>query len=217
MLTGVSEARRKTLLGIGAGAGLRIPPWARRAGIAEDALCNGAIGLHGRPRRGPAMAMAPIYVRGAVQAGAWKEAMEWPRDDWFPIAVPPGGRVRRLPRFGLTVRGPSMNAVYPDRATLICVRFSDLGRAPRSGDRVICQRVNRNGMIEATVKELVIANGVAWLWPRSDHPAHQTPIRLPGPRDGGAWRDHPTADAHDLGDSEQVDLIALVIGSYIAE
>lgn len=184
-------------------------------GLLPDGGAKQAGGTAGEKRKNTVI--EPIYVRGAVQAGTWREALEWPRDDWYPIAIPPGDPHGELSRFGLSVRGPSMNAVYPDGATLICVRFSDLGRGPESGDRVICQRHNPNGMIEATVKEFVIDDGIAWLWPRSYHPEHQTPIRLP---DLPARSDEL---AYLLGDdppdreAEAIELIALVVGSYIPE
>ncbi|MCG8694342.1 MAG: S24 family peptidase [Minwuiales bacterium] len=198
-----------------------------RRGTLREFLASGANGL--TSNRGPKQAggtvdeprmkpvIEPIYVRGAVQAGTWREALEWPRDDWYPIAVPPDDPYGGLARFGLSVRGPSMNAVYPDGATLICVRFADLGRGPETGDRVICQRHNPNGMIEATVKEFVIDDGIAWLWPRSYHPEHQTPIRLPDLPKRSDDLAYLLGDNPPVREAEAIELIALVVGSYIPE
>lgn len=146
---------------------------------------------------GPALALVP--VTGRVQAGAWVEAIEWPRSDWFEIAAPPDRRYPGVARFGLVVRGPSMDLLYPDGTILICVSLDDLGRSARSGERVVCQRRRGRGEYEITVKEYVVRNGSRWLVPHSTDPRYQSPIEL-----------HP-------GDHADLSLAALVIGSYRPE
>lgn len=157
---------------------------------------------------GGAVRPAPIrqvMVRGAVQAGLFINALEWPPDDWYPCAVGANPRYDHIPQYGLEVRGPSMNRVYPHGSIVVVVKLLDLGRDPLPGERVVCVRRGPDDGFEATVKELQRdPDGVYWLWPRSDHPEFQQPWRLPRTED---------ADF----DGEDVSLQALVIGSYRPE
>ncbi len=143
-----------------------------------------------------------IRVRGAVQAGHWAEAMEWPVDDWQKVSLPRPDGHRSY--FGLRVRGPSMNQVYPDGTILVCVPFHDYDHGLEDGDHVIVQRW-QSGQVEATVKELRHGpEGAVWLWPRSDHPEHQAPIALP--HNG---QDHPEYDGTD-----EIRVVAVVVADY---
>lgn len=147
-------------------------------------------------------AIISLHVRGAVQAGRWAEAMEWHPDEWQKISLPRPDGHRSY--FGLTVRGPSMNQVYPEGTILVCVPFHDYDHALEDGDHVIVQRW-QGGQVEATVKEMRRApDGAIWLWPRSDHPEHQAPIALP--RNGHA---HPEYDGTD-----EIRVVAVVVADY---
>lgn len=153
-----------------------------------------------------------ISVRGAVQAGVWHEALEWHPEDWFNITVPRDGRFPGVPRFGLVVRGDSMNRLYPDGTITECVRFGDLARLPKQGERVVVLRRSNEGF-EATLKEYEHdSNGRHILWPRSYNPEFQSPIILEGelPVNGNGW------DHHAAGEPDLV-ISALVIGSYRKE
>lgn len=122
-----------------------------------------------------------ILVIGAVQAGEWVEAIEWPQDEWKLISIPLTNDFRDMKTFALEVRGPSMNRRYPDGSYVVCVKLIDWGKDPEHGQRVVVQRRNGNGLIEATVKELRIdGDGGKWLWPDSDHPEHQAPLSVEG-------------------------------------
>lgn len=147
-----------------------------------------------------------VRVRGAVEAGAWKEAVEWPEEDWYPVPAVPMPAYTDMPQFALEVRGPSMNAVYPDGSMVVCVFLMHLSREPRSGERVVVER-RRSGFVEATVKEYVVEDGVPKLYPRSDHPKHQEPIVLQtGLQDG-----------EDENQDEQTRITAVVVGSFRPE
>ncbi len=143
-----------------------------------------------------------INMRGVVQAGQWSEAMERPAKDWQKITLPrPGGHKSY---FGLRVKGPSMNQVYPEGTILVCVPFHDYGYGLEEGDHVIVQRWDA-GQVEATVKELRKSpEGNIWLWPRSDHPKHQTPIALPRNSEN-----HPEYDG-----SNEIRVAAIVVADY---
>lgn len=142
-----------------------------------------------------------VFVRGAVQAGEWVEATEWPRDDWSALEVPVDDSFASTPRFGLEVRGRSMEQDYPPGSVVICVSTFDIDYVPQDGDHVVVQRRAPNGLMEATVKELRLTGDDVWLWPKSSQPEHQQPLHLPSQGNN----DH----------DEEVTITALVIGAYI--
>ncbi len=163
-----------------------------------------------------------IQVRGAVQAGVWRESIEWPHTDWQNLTVPRDGRFAYAERFGLVVRGESMNRLYPDGTIVIVVRFADLGRAPRPGERVVVLRRSTTGEYEATLKDYELdAKGRHVLWPRSTEPEFQEPIILTDAPIGDGLEAFPPlarAGSVELGDLESDIVVAgLVVGSYRIE
>ncbi|GAB4368202.1 MAG: hypothetical protein Kow00114_27340 [Kiloniellaceae bacterium] len=145
-----------------------------------------------------------VRVRGAVEAGAWREAVEWPQEDWFPVGVAGIERYAAYPQFGLVVRGPSMNLVYPEGSILVCVAFLHLGRDPQSGERVVVEH-RRGSFVEATVKEFVVENGRARLYARSDHPRYAGAVELPAEGEPGEHQD------------DEIRVTALVVASIRPE
>ena len=122
-----------------------------------------------------------IFVRGRVQAGAWAESLEWDADERYPVWVPIPEKWRAFNKFGLEVRGPSMNRRYPEGTILVCVSVIEADVEPQQGHRYIVERIDSAGQHEMTVKELKFDDdGKAWLWPDSDHPEHQAPIAADG-------------------------------------
>lgn len=168
--------------------------------------------------------LASVHVRGAVQAGVWKEAIEWPAEDWFAVTVPLDGRFPGASVYGLEVRGKSMDLVYPDGTVVLVVPFFDVGRPPRPGERVVVLRRSKGEEYEATLKEYQLDNaGRHILWPRSSDPEFQAPIILEGtdPPVALAGNGLPTAESagafdHAAGHPDLV-IAALVIGSYRRE
>lgn len=140
------------------------------------------------------------YIVGNVEAGAWRAAIELPKDEWEPVGFEPRADFQGAIRFGLRVRGPSMNRYYPPGTILDCVKFIGAQRAPREGDHVIVYRRGPGDLLEATVKELVRQNGQWELWPRSTHPDHQLPLVLDRVPDDD--------------ENEPIRIVALVIASY---
>jgi repressor LexA len=150
----------------------------------------------------PEIKVKRVTVVGAVQAGVWVEAVEWTLGERYEVSWSPDGKFDAYAKFGLRIRGSSMNQIYPDGAVIICVKFYDLGgRDPRHGERVVVYRRRGNGLLEATVKEFVIDKGRMWLVPRSHDLEHQSPMPFP-PDDRG---------------TESVEIHALVVGSYTPE
>jgi transcriptional regulator with XRE-family HTH domain len=142
-----------------------------------------------------------FWVRGAVAAGVWRVAYEWPQDDWFPYSGVVDAKVPDEARYGLRVNGESMNQVYPPGTVLDCVKIEHVPEL-RSGQRVIVERHKADGAVEATVKEyLKDDGGREWLIPRSNRPEFQVPIAANDPGEG----------------ITEVRVVALVIGSYRPE
>ncbi|NIA72301.1 helix-turn-helix domain-containing protein [Pelagibius litoralis] len=211
---------------------LKAADWSRRANVSSSALYNllndrsdtlhdatlkklaraenvSVSQLTGDLDSSQSLTFPAIEVRGAVNAGVWREAAEWPPGDWERMYVPVAKPYKDA-AFGLTVQGPSMNSVYPDGTILVCVSLYNYGRDLEAGDKVIVHRRSPEGTVEATVKEFQIDDtGHVWLWPRSNHPAHQQPIPMPN---GKAFDD---AALESDGDSIQIS--AIVLGSYRPE
>jgi phage repressor protein C with HTH and peptisase S24 domain len=138
-----------------------------------------------------------IWVIGTVEAGAFREAVEWDRSRWYSVDVPVPQRFRRVAR-ALEVRGFSMDLEYRPGAVVIWVDVLDY-RPPRNEDHVIVYAHARDGSIEATVKELRIDDeGQQWLWPRSTKPEHQQPINVASPPEN----------------VESIEIKGIVIGDY---
>lgn len=169
-----------------------------------------------------AVSLGTVHVRGAVQAGVWSEATEWPSDEWYAVTVPLSVKYMDAEKFGLEVRGTSMDRLYPDGTVVIAVKFSDIGRNPRPGERVVVLRRNTAG-VEATLKEYALdERGRHVLWPRSSDPEFQVPFVLTGdlPMSAGDEMIPKIARAAALPrDIAPDDIIisALVIGSYRPE
>ena len=139
-----------------------------------------------------------MNVVGEVQSGSWRttDDVQWDETAQYQINIPTIPEIAGLNRFGLIVRGPSMNLRYLDGDILICVLIEDLQMEPPTGSRVIVYRANADDNIEATCKLLKKDDeGKSWLWPESSHPDHQQPLPL------------------DDGNGSTVRIHALVVGS----
>lgn len=144
--------------------------------------------------------VVPLPIIGAVEAGVWKEAIEWPRSDWQYEPVPDDPRFAGYTRFGLQVRGRSMNQLYRDGDFVVCVPMIELQEKPEPGRRYVVYRIDSNGNIEATLKEYFIdPDGKAWLVPKSDDPRYQGAIEL------------------DNGETEDIQIYARVTGYWRRE
>lgn len=126
---------------------------------------------HSRLATAP-LSTASLPVRGTVEAGSWREAtadMDYEVESLVATrAMVDSGA------YALKVAGASMDQLYPIGSYVVVLPWRG-GPLPY-GKRVIVER-ERGGLRETTVKELVRGpTGEPELWPRSSHPAHQTPI-----------------------------------------
>jgi phage repressor protein C with HTH and peptisase S24 domain len=140
--------------------------------------------LYGKASSDSVAELGPrLYVVGSVAAGVFSEQWRLDESQWEAFTGRPDVDAPLKDRFGLTVRGDSMNLLYPEGTILECVWY--FGDEPiDAGKRVIVQRTKNDGTLEATVKELVRDDdGVEWLVPRSSNPVHQA-FRGDQPGDG---------------------------------
>lgn len=177
--------------------GIKAPVAAQYAtalGVAPEEILFGS-GRSAQPAPSPAMeGVRKVPVLGVVQAGAWAEI---PADEPVPTeyVVFDEPEYARSNVFALVVRGESVNRVYPDGARVICLPAVEAG--PREGDFVVVRR-RRGSFVETTLKQVVVGDDGIELWPRSDDPAFQEPIRLDKIRDA----------------EESPEIIAVVIARY---
>lgn len=126
-----------------------------------------------------------IPIVGEVAAGVWLEAGGHEQNQEEFILLPDSINLKMDGIFALRVRGESMNILYKDGEIILCEHFNPMVQMPPVGKRVIVHRRSKHGTYEATVKELRRDNaGVYWLWPRSDNPAFQQPIKYEPQGDG---------------------------------
>ncbi|UXO93971.1 hypothetical protein Pan3_49 [Pseudanabaena phage Pan3] len=197
------DERREILRKFIAERGLKKAAWAKAAGVDKNAVYNFLNGYSQSldPRTYAKLARAAevqvwqltgdapeptsptvVWVSGSVEAGAFREAIEWDRSLWFPVDVPVPARFQGKAK-ALQVRGNSMNVDYPDGSIAIWVDCLDF-RLPRHGDDVLVVSKARDDGWESTLKELRIDDqGRRWLWPRSHDPLHQQPIDVANPPD----------------------------------
>lgn len=119
-----------------------------------------------------------IFRIGFVEAGAWTEAVQLPRDEWLPVNYPINDNLRKRNVFALGVRGNSMNKIFPpERTMLICLDIRDycdmVKEGIQNGDFVVAQRVSNDGKYEATVKRYTrIDEGTVVLEAMSNDPRY---------------------------------------------
>lgn len=113
-----------------------------------------------------------LSVRGVVEAGSWREVAFLEADE--PETLPAPRFLVDSGAFALKVAGPSMNKFYP-AGTYVIVEPWQGGALP-VGKHVVVERIKPDGTVETTIKELAWSGTAYELWPKSDHPAHQTPV-----------------------------------------
>lgn len=128
----------------------------------------------------PSERFAPVPLVGTVQAGLWQSdflSYEFYTEE--SVLAPPDPRYPGLPRVAFRVMGDSMDRLYPEGTIILAIRFYDLARAPRTGEKVIAVR-QTDGVEEATIKEIeLLPDGRVALWPRSSNPEYAMAIIAP--------------------------------------
>jgi hypothetical protein len=123
------------------------------------------------PSVGQRWAIRTIEVTGPI-TNKRRQAAEWTageRDKYLwpaPIEL----AYSRYFVVGLEVEDDSVDLLYPVGSILTCVPFSDLGRAPRSGERVVVHQRHDDGTAVTVMEYLIDNNRRAWLIARSSRP-----------------------------------------------
>ncbi|NEU14631.1 LexA family transcriptional regulator [Methylobacterium sp. BTF04] len=144
-----------------------------------------------------------VTISGSVQAGEWVEAVEWDSFQHFQVQIPTPKEWPDLDIQGFLVRGNSMNNIYPDGSVVFAVPVIKNRIRPGPGDRVIVERRDNRQLFEVTLKELGLdSEGELVLWPRSNDPRHQTPVRV-----GSKQPD----------DIEEVRITGVVVASFVLD
>lgn len=141
-----------------------------------------------------------IKVRGEAAAGRWLERDDI-YDDETPMISSVVGQFPGLLQFAYKVSGNSMNQKRICGGDyVICVPYYDARPSIQRGDIVVIERSNGQ-MTERTIKEIQIGDQCWELWPRSNDPNYQKPLKMPF--------DDGTAD-----DGTSVEIVGLVIGVF---
>jgi len=117
-----------------------------------------------------------MIVAGKVAAGLYKDvSIENQDGERARIAVARDLRYPRARQYALEVEGDSMDEVFPDASTVICVSYADVGSEFKSGMFVHVERYIMDGQfVENTLKELERLDKKRWLLrPRSRNPSHK--------------------------------------------
>lgn len=125
---------------------------------------------------------AAIRTLGEVAANVWRgvDADDQARFEEEKSALPADPRFPADAQYDLVVRGTSINRVVPDGFRLRVLNLQKTGGEAPNGELVIVQRTRDQGQIvETSAKRLRrLPNGAVELWPDSDDPRWQTPLRL---------------------------------------
>ena len=113
-----------------------------------------------------------------AEAGVWRRSAKLPPEKWLMVPIPKGLLAPEPAAFAVRLKGAGADRLYLPGTIAVCVPLSEVPL--RTGCRVL---VHREGgrRHELTLRELVLGEGRAWLWPRSSHPEHQVPIVVPWP------------------------------------
>ncbi|WP_420959328.1 helix-turn-helix domain-containing protein [Brucella sp. IR073] len=136
-----------------------------------------------------------VPVIGKSAAGIWLEADALILHEMPMIPAVPSAHYPPEKQIAILVEGPSMNKVLQDGSFAIGVLL-EAARYPRHGD-IVAVRRTRGGLVETTIKRYKVEDDEVFLAPESTDPRFQAPIEY---------------KAHE--DDTQVEIFALVIGSY---
>lgn len=160
----------------------RIQRMAERLLSPSKSLKRGAIDRVAAPPRvastGRRWTIRSVEVIGAVEAGARRAAAEWSAEEKYLWPAPIEAEYQSNFVVGLEIKDDSADVIYPVGTIVTCVAFTELGRGPRPGERVVMHR-HVGDEIEVTVREYYIDQDAnAWLLSRTSRPDLQESIAL---------------------------------------
>jgi SOS-response transcriptional repressor LexA len=167
----------------------------RYLNLSIDELVSGVVPAK-EPRSAP--------VIGETAAGIWLEPDSWDEAKYPAVPFVPT-RYGNLGQKAYRVIGNSMNLKrIHDGSFVITVDYWEVRTQPQDGDLVIVERRRQGGLVERTLKEVVIQGDRIELTSRSSEERYRDPIVIPR----NARTPFTTEDAL------EVEIIALVVGNY---
>lgn len=127
-----------------------------------------------------------LEVVGKVSAGIYRDITIEDQDYNRPrISFAKDLRWPHAKQYALEVEGDSMDELFPDGSTVVCVDFIGSGMSLKEGMPVHVERYMMGGqLVEATLKEVGRdSNGRLCLFPRSSNPVHK-PLVISADGDG---------------------------------
>lgn len=130
-----------------------------------------------------------VAVIGKVAANTWLsvEDMDFSYDDVEYVPSLPEHPISH--QFGLLIDGNCLNKIANHGDRLICLDVIKSSTDVGPNDLVIVERSRFSGqMVERTAKRIRQTADGYELWPESNDPAHQAPIKLNGAQEGETIR-----------------------------
>ncbi|PZO78469.1 MAG: phage repressor [Mesorhizobium amorphae] len=131
---------------------------------------------------------APVQelpVIGRVSASHWWEVedADRPLEEWGTVPSVSGYPIDW--QFGMIVEGNCLNKLAKHGDRLVCLDAIKSGYTLKDDDLLVIERSRYGGhMLQRTAKRLRQIGQEFELWPESDDPAHQEPLRLSHPPEG---------------------------------
>ena len=127
-----------------------------------------------------------LEVVGKVSAGVYRDITIEDQDNTRPrISFARDLRWPHAKQYALEVEGDSMDLLFPDGSTVVCVDFIGSGMSLKDGMPVHVERYMMGGqLVEATLKQVGRdESGRLCLLPRSSNPVHK-PLAISADGDG---------------------------------
>jgi hypothetical protein len=119
-----------------------------------------------------------VEVIGKVEAGALRATAELPVEERYLWPAPIEAEYQSNFIVGLEIDDDSADEIYPIGTIVTCVAFTELGRGPRPGERVVAHRMKEK-KVEVTIREYYVDHDAnAWLLSRTTRPDLQESIAL---------------------------------------
>lgn len=158
--------------------------YARKFKVALDWLLAGK---ESRVRPLSDKPLATIPIVGIVRAGAWQDVDAG--DSSVYESVPAAPDAPSEWQFAYVVEGTSLDKIAKQGDILICLDIIKSGIDVKDGDLVVVERARFSGqMVERTGKRIRRVIGGFELWPESNDPQYQDPIKVNGVEDGDEIR-----------------------------
>ena len=123
--------------------------------------------------------LASVPVIGIVRAGAWQDINAGDSSVYEVVPAAPDAPAEW--QYAYTVEGTSLDKIAQPGDILVCIDCIKSRVDIKDGDLVVVERSRYGGqMVERTAKRIRRTTSGIELWPESNDPQYQDPIRLDG-------------------------------------